>query len=197
MNPRGRRIALCLLLGALASVGLGGCRWQATWARSQGPLLTASTRTDESVRVIARVRSSSVVSRIRLQNTFGPSQAVGGNSSITVGAATVGRRTTGASVDSGTIRELTFSGRRAVTIAPGASVVSDPVQIPVSSGSDVAISLFLPSAQVPAGHSFETVTGYSTPDGAGDHTGEASRRGVLRHRHLDPDRLGGRVPGSR
>ena len=146
-----------------------GCRWQATWARSQSPNSTATPGTDRSIRVIARVRAGSVVSRIRLQNAFGSSTTVDGNSAVTVGAATVARRTVGASVDSRTIRRLTFSGRSNVTIAPGSYVVSDPVRLPVAAGQDVAISVYLPGTQVPAGHRIDNVTHYVTSDGAGNH----------------------------
>jgi lysophospholipase L1-like esterase len=174
VSRRSRARGAALVAAAVAVLALAGCQWQATWIRSQGPLLTATTRTDQSLRVIAHVQAGSIVSRVRLQNTFGSSQSVGGNAAITIGAATLARRTSGAAVDSGSIEKLTFSGRSTVTIAPGASVVSDPVYLPLTSGSDVAISLFLPGSTAPAGHTFDFVTHYSTADAAGDHTRDAS-----------------------
>jgi len=167
------RIASVVLVG-VAVLALSGCQWQTAWVRSQSPLLGATTRTDQSLRTIARMRSTSVVSRVRLQNTFGSSQSVNGNNSITVGAASVGRRTSGASVDPATIRQLKFSGNSSVTIAPGQYVVSDPVYFPIGTGQDMAISLFLPGAVVPAGHFVDTVSHFSTPNGAGNHTLDAS-----------------------
>jgi lysophospholipase L1-like esterase len=174
VSRRSRARGLAFVAAAVAVLALAGCRWQATWIRSQGPLLTPTTRTDQSLRVIAYVQTGSILSRVRLQNTFGPSQSADGNAPITIGAATLARRTSGAAVDSGSIEKLTFSGRSTVTIAPGGSVVSDPVSMPLASGTDAAISLFLPGSTVPAGHTFGFVTHYSTPDGAGDHTRDAS-----------------------
>jgi lysophospholipase L1-like esterase len=59
-----------------------------------------------------------------------------------------------------------------VTVAAGATVESDPVALHVEALQDVAVSLFVPDADVqPSQHNNAQVTSYLTDNGAGDQSG--------------------------
>ena len=54
-------------------------------------------------------------------------------------------------------------------IPPGGSVTSDPVQLKVFARQDLAVSLYVPGADVqPSRHNSAVVTSYLTPNGGGD-----------------------------
>jgi lysophospholipase L1-like esterase len=65
---------------------------------------------------------------------------------VTIGAPRLARRAGGSKVDPATSRALTFSGRPAITIPPGALVLSDPVKLEAPALSDLAVSFYLPGA---------------------------------------------------
>ncbi|MDZ5443360.1 GDSL-type esterase/lipase family protein [Micromonospora sp. 4G57] len=101
------------------------------------------TAADATVRNVLTVTARGENLRVRLSNPFG---ATG----VTVRAASVGRQ---ARVDDpallpGSLRAVTFAGARSVTIAPGASVWSDPVRLHVRAGDHLAVSVYAPGAPV-------------------------------------------------
>ena len=86
--------------------------------------------------------------RIRLSQAFGAP-------AVTVGAAHIALRSTGAGIAAGTDRPLTFSGQPSAVIYAGQTVVSDPVALRVPPLSDVAVSLFFPGETgPPTSHTF-------------------------------------------
>ncbi|MGA0603818.1 SGNH/GDSL hydrolase family protein [Caulobacter sp. KR2-114] len=114
--------------------------WSVTWlASAEPPRSPPTVLTDETVREVARVSLGGGRFRVRLTNAYGAKPAV-------VGSAHLARATAGASIVAGSDRSLTFGGRPGVTIPPYASVLSDPVDLPVPNLSDVAISLYFPGA---------------------------------------------------
>ena len=65
-----------------------------------------------------------------------------------------------------------------MTIPPGGSVQSDPVQLAVLARQDLAVSLHLPEREVsPSLHRGALVTSYTTADGAGDLTADETPTG--------------------
>lgn len=107
--------------------------------------------------------------RVRLTNRYR-------NTPLTVGAATVARRGAGASLASAAV-PVTFGGKRSVTLAPGADLRSDPVDVPVAGGEPLAVSVYLAgAAPAPTGHFDANATTYYTPPGAGN--AAADRRGA-------------------
>jgi hypothetical protein len=111
--------------------------WRTAWSSapdSAGPALPAQT-----LRQVVRSATSGSRVRVRLSNLFGTTP-------LTLGAAHVGLSAGGARVQPGSDRALTFDGRPAVTIAPGASAVSDPVDLAVGARTALAVSLYLPSS---------------------------------------------------
>jgi lysophospholipase L1-like esterase len=104
--------------------------------------------------------------RIRVSNTYGDRPLV-------VGAAHVALRTSGADVDPGSDRALTFDGKAGATVPKGASAVSDGVRFAVPALSDLAVSLYLPGdAPATTSHLLALQEGYVSPE-TGDATGAA------------------------
>ncbi len=97
--------------------------------------------------------------RIRVSNEHG-------SVPLRVGAARVALRMAGADIVRGSDRALTFSGFGAITIPPGALVLSDPVALEVAALSDLAVSLYFPGeVQASTIHANTTQTSYVTPTG--------------------------------
>jgi lysophospholipase L1-like esterase len=135
--------------------------WATAWATSQQGLGPAKI-SNATVRMLARVTVPGDSVRVRLDNTFGTAP-------VMFGKATIGLRVRGPAVAVGLVRPLTFEGKDAVTVAAGATVVSDPVALHVEALQDVAVSLFVPDADVqPSQHNNAQVTSYLTDNGAGD-----------------------------
>ncbi len=85
------------------------------------------------------------------------------------GKATIGLKARGPALAAGLVRPLTFAGKDSVTVAAGAMVESDAVALHVEALQDVAVSLFVPAADVqPSQHNNAQVTSYLTDNGAGD-----------------------------
>ena len=140
-----------------------GPRWVTAWATSQ-QTLGENQLSNATVRLMARVTASGESIRIRLDNTYATDQLV-------VGGATVGEPMLGATLTPGSSRIIRFDGATHVTVPAGGSVSSDQVMMPVLSQQDLAISLYLPEANVrPSQHTGARVTSYLTGNGGGDHT---------------------------
>jgi len=167
---RGAVIAAVLGPLPLASAGVTGPvgkadRWTVSWATSQH--VAGSSLTDQSVRMIVHLTQGGDAVRVRIGNTLG-------TSSLRLGGATVGLRRTGGQLVPGSVRRVTFNGRRAVSVPAGKYVVSDPVAVRTRPQEDVAVSMFVPGTVVPSAHGSAFETGYLTAAGAGDRTGDAS-----------------------
>jgi lysophospholipase L1-like esterase len=163
----GLATALAFVLGSTALLPIpafaqdAGQAWATAWATSQqglGPTKISNA----TIRMIARVTIPGESIRVRLDNTFGTAP-------VEFGKASVGLRVRGPAVAVGLVKSLTFGGKAAVTVAPGATVVSDPVALRVEALQDVAVTLFVPGADVqPSQHNNAQVTSYLTDSGAGD-----------------------------
>lgn len=141
-------------------------RWIATWAASQllnmpvqsGPARAGrgqanrpdgpipATLNDQTVRMVARITVGGTRLRIRLSNALGANP-------VTFGSARLAVRLRDSEIVPDTDRGLTFSGQRTWTLSPGASIVSDPVDLKVAPFSDLAISVYLPKETgIPTNH---------------------------------------------
>jgi lysophospholipase L1-like esterase len=136
-------------------------RWITAWGTSQQGLGTAVV-SNATVRLIARVTIPGEAVRIRLDNTFGIAPLV-------VGKAYVGQRIQGAALAAGSNKPVLFKQSASVTIPPGGTVTSDPVALNVLGQQDLAVSMFLPGADIrPSQHTGAQVTSYLTTNGSGD-----------------------------
>ena len=145
-------VKLCGLIGLLMALCLGGTavaqdkpHWAASWATSQmiptgENVAPAADLTDATLRQIVRVSIGGKRLRVRLSNAYGTAPLVIDAASIALSADNATSRVTPA-----TLRPLTFGGSAGVTIPAGADYLSDPVDLPVAAGADLAITLHLPT----------------------------------------------------
>jgi lysophospholipase L1-like esterase len=135
--------------------------WQTAWATSQQTLGTP-TITNSTVRLIARVTIGGEAVRIRLDNTFGTKP-------LKIGKASVGLRSRGAALVPRSSRPILFGGAETVIVPPGGSLRSDAIALRVIARQDLAVSLYIPDANVQASqHSGALVTSYLGAPDAGD-----------------------------
>jgi lysophospholipase L1-like esterase len=117
-------------------------QWVGTFGKAPaGPPPDANTQlyTNVTLRLIAHTSVGGSRVRIRVSNEMGAEP-------LRIGAAHIALRQGGAQIAAGTDRALTFSGSPAVTIAPGAPALSDPVDLAFPALSDLVVSLYLPVA---------------------------------------------------
>lgn len=152
---------------ALAHASATSGRWVATWATSQQ--LTEKHNlppepgfAEATVRQKLRVSIGGERFRVRFSNEFG-------NEPVTFESVHVARADgfADARIQAGTSRALTFFGRGSVTIQPGATVISDPVDVPLAPMSDVAITTVTKTAPADVtGHPGSRTTSYFAHGGA-------------------------------
>ena len=98
---------------------------------------------DITVRRLARASVPAHTVRVRFGNPFGESPVV-------IREAWLGLPVASgvATLIPGSNRPITFQGKHAVQIQPGASILSDPVALSVDAEQDVAVSVYAPGAPV-------------------------------------------------
>jgi lysophospholipase L1-like esterase len=98
---------------------------------------------DVTVRQLARASVPAQRLRVRFGNPFGTDP-------VLIRDAWLGLPVASglATLAPGSNRPITFHGRRSVRIAPGASILSDPVGVAVRADQDVAVSVYAPGAPV-------------------------------------------------
>jgi lysophospholipase L1-like esterase len=152
---------------AFAQTGPG---WTTAWGTSQ-QVLGQTRVSNATLRLIARVTAPGDAIRLRFDNTFGTTP-------VTFGKVSVGPRQSAnnpASISPGLLMPVTFAGQPSVTIVAGGSVTSDPIPLRVDAQEDVAVSVYIPDADVAASqHNGAVVTSFTTDDGAGDLTASES-----------------------
>jgi lysophospholipase L1-like esterase len=134
--------------------------WVGTWTAAPAPAEGAAF-SGHTLRMIPRVSIGGNRLRVRISNAHGTRP-------LAIGAACVGVRSTGSAVVPGSNRRLTFGGETAATIAAGALIVSDPVELGVAPLSDLAVSVHLPD-DLPASFGitgrYARQTNYISPPG--------------------------------
>ena len=110
--------------------------WVGTWTAAPAPAEGAAF-SNHTLRMIPRLSLGGGTLRVRLCNAHGARP-------LAIGTAWVGVRSAGPGVVPGSHRRLTFGGEASATIAAGALVVSDPVELVVAPLTDVAVSVHLP-----------------------------------------------------
>jgi lysophospholipase L1-like esterase len=160
----GPALAAALALPALAplSEAQAADLWVASWgAAPAGPPPSASTMTlsGQTLRLIVHASVAGSRARIRISNEMG-------GTPLTIGAARIALRSSGAVTVTGSDRQLFFGGRSAATIAAGAAVFSDGANFNVPPFSDLAVSLYLPgSVRVTTLHNVALQTSYVSTAG--------------------------------
>lgn len=155
-------------LPARAQSGAGE-RWSATWgAAPAGPPPSASTQsfTSQTLRLVVHTSIGGNRVRVRFSNEMG-------STSLRIGAASIGVRSSSSAVLQSTLRTLSFGGQEAIAIPAGAPALSDPVELSVPAQADLAISLYLPgTVQATTLHDMALTSSYLSP--AGDYTSSVS-----------------------
>ncbi|MEU5868588.1 GDSL-type esterase/lipase family protein [Nonomuraea sp. NPDC047529] len=168
MTPRRLLTALLgvALTAPIALPARAGGHWADAWAtslHSSAAAVVPPAYENQSIRMVVRMRGDGDQVRVRLSNLHG-------DRPVTFGAATVALRSSGPALAEGTLRRLAFGGAPSVTVPAGQDVSSDPVELKVRSGQDLAVSIYLPDATGPATwHRSAVQTNYLT---TGDHTAD-------------------------
>src|SRR5580704_11329952 len=140
--------------------------WVGTWTTSPAPAEGAAF-SNHTLRMTPRVSLGGSAIRVRVSNAYGVRP-------LTIGAARVALRDKGPGIVPNSDRKLTFGGEANATIAAGALLVSDPVDLDVPALADLAVSLHLPQ-DLPASFGitgrYARQTNYISPPG--DFTAEA------------------------
>ena len=153
------RLMLFSIAGCLATTAAAAslpttrdAHWITTWTASPQPLWAGDFPLptnvpfnvwNQTLRQTARISVGGRRVRIQLSNAYGTTQLV-------IGAAHLALAGDGADIVNGTDRPMTFSGRRSVTIPPGAPALSDPIDLGVAALQRVSVSLYLPLPTAPS-----------------------------------------------
>ncbi|NUT46498.1 MAG: SGNH/GDSL hydrolase family protein [Saccharothrix sp.] len=120
---------------------------------------------DQTVRNVVFLSAGGESVRVRLTNAFGAAP-------LRVGRASVAVQASGDAAVPGTLRALTFRGKRSVTVPVGREVFSDPVALDVEALSTLLVSAYLPGPTGPlTNHPFTAQGNYLA---SGDRTGVLS-----------------------
>jgi len=155
ITPSHRRLRLAVLLALLPALNLSPtilagaeapaaaapeAQWVPTWGAA--PQLTepknlppAPGLAGSTLRQTVHLSIGGDRLRVRFSNAFGTGP-------VTIAAAAIAMPGALGAIQSGSSRPLTFGGQTAVTIAPGALAVSDPVEFAVRPLSDLTITTF-------------------------------------------------------
>ncbi|MEG2029854.1 MAG: SGNH/GDSL hydrolase family protein [Janthinobacterium sp.] len=93
----------------------------------------------QTVRQVARLSVGGPRVRIVLSNAYGKAP-------LRIGAASVALAASASAIDAVSLRTLTFAGQPSATMAPGAPLVSDPVDLSVPDLARLTVSVHLPQA---------------------------------------------------
>ncbi|MET9486065.1 GDSL-type esterase/lipase family protein [Nocardia sp. NPDC006630] len=92
---------------------------------------------DETLRQVLRVAGGGTRLRVHLTNRYSENELV-------IGAARLARHKTADEIVAETDTAVRFAGSTQVRIPAGATAISDPVDLPVTAGAELALSLYLP-----------------------------------------------------
>jgi lysophospholipase L1-like esterase len=163
---------LSLTSATIAAAEQGKEHWVAAWGTAQmvpegDNALPAQHWRDASLRQVVRLSLGGKRVRVRLSNAFGTAPLQVEAASVAL-APTLGKP----DVDGPTLRALTFNGRSQAMIPAGAEFYSDPVDLSVAAGGDVAVSLYFKSEPArQTGHPGARASSYLLP---GNHVADAA-----------------------
>jgi lysophospholipase L1-like esterase len=140
------RSVLVVVAMVLCRPGVTADHWVASWGTAQQLMKperaipsaqTPPARIErQTVRMVARPTIAGSQVRIALSNSFG-------HGPVRIDAAQVARTGANGSIVPGSGRPLTFGGRSAVVLPPGARISSDPVGFDARAQADLTVSLYI------------------------------------------------------
>lgn len=116
--------------------------WTGSWATALVPTDATNLPAPQgevTIRQVVRLGAGGPRLRLRLANTFGTAPLRIDGARVALSAAPGG-----SAIVEGTDRAVTFDGQAGVTLPPGATWLSDPVDLPVEGLARLAVSLRLP-----------------------------------------------------
>ncbi|GGV50326.1 SGNH hydrolase [Streptomyces longisporoflavus] len=151
-----------------------GPAWAAAWAASPQrastgfkPNWSEDGFSGHTLRQVVRVTAGGDRARIRLSNAYGTSP-------LHIAGATIARTRKGAAVEEGTVRRLTFEGRRSVAIPAHGQLSSDGTDLGLEPFESVTVTLHLARTTGPATfHAQSFATSYRAE---GEHTGDVGAK---------------------
>lgn len=135
-------LALCVGLAWPAAAATSPPAWTGSWATALVPTEAANLPAPQgevTIRQVVRLGAGGPRLRLRLANTFGTAPLRIDGARVALAAAPGG-----SGIVAETDRAVTFDGQAGVTIPPGATWLSDPVNLPVEGLARLAVSLRLP-----------------------------------------------------
>lgn len=127
-----------------------GPAWSAAWAASPQrastgfkPNWSEDGFSGQTLRQVVRVTEGGDRARIRLSNAYGTSP-------LHIAGASIARTKKGASVEEGSVRRLTFEGRRSVEIPAHGQLSSDAAGLDLKRFESVTVTLYLAGTTGPA-----------------------------------------------
>lgn len=138
--------------------------WVATWTAAMVATLPESKLdlSNQTLRQIVHVSVGGEQARVWFSNRFGAAPLVIGSAHVALSAGNT-------AIQTGSDHTLTFHHLDSITIPPGATIVSDPVDFEVPPFSNLAISTYLPGQQMATTeHSAAKQFSYTTTGNAVD-----------------------------
>ena len=150
-----------------ASTATSSAQGKATRVSAWSPGMTTGGPSfdNQTIRMVVHSSVAGSGARITLSNRYS-------SAPLDVGEVDVAVQASGGEATRGTIRNVTFTGSRHLTIPAGEEAVSDVVPIPVSAGENLLVSLYVPGGTgMSTWHSDAFDTTYIA---SGNHTGDDS-----------------------
>jgi lysophospholipase L1-like esterase len=154
------------LLGLAFSVSSAAAEWVATWGAAPlpptaafGPFPATPSFANQTIRQVVRISAGGERVRLRFTNEYGTQP-------LLIGAARVSYSDSSGAPQSGSDKQVLFSGKPSALIPAGAPLLSDPIALPVKALSSLSISIYLPED-----------TGACTCHGTAMQTGYVSQSG--------------------
>ena len=133
--------------------------WTGTWTTASA-FIDGATLENRTLRMLMRTSIAGKTLRVRLSNAHGTEPVVIASTTIAF------RRGETARIEPESLRKLTFGGEESITIAPGALVLSDPIEFTVPALSDLAVTMYAPGlVREVSGHKSARQISFISPPG--------------------------------
>ena len=163
MKVQNLRCILALAAGLFAAVPVHAQTWTGTWTTSPMPTSISTAFNNMTLRQIVHTSIGGTATRVQISNVFGTQPL--SISDVHVAQAT---SPTSDSTVAGTDHQVTFGGSTSVTIPAGGLAISDSVAMTVGASSDIAISIFFPTASMTTGVTYHQFGEQNSWWGSGD-----------------------------
>jgi hypothetical protein len=145
--------------------------WVVAWGappENASPTAENGGGVEQSFRFFLYPTTSGTMERLRFSNFFGATP-------ITIASVRLAVATTPPAIDANRDSPVLFAGLSSITIAPGAEVISDPVNIPYTFGEKLAVSTYMQGTFPPlTQHESQSMINYISTANTGDKTTDST-----------------------